>query len=120
MEKVAENACMIINGNRKICILPSEDILKLLGKKYTLLIIGLLGNEEGIGFNKVLESIGKPRANLLSHRFKEMEELNLVARRVVGGRPMSVEYSLTEKGNELRNNLIPLFDWIEKEESARD
>ncbi|MBX8636706.1 MAG: helix-turn-helix transcriptional regulator [Thermoplasmata archaeon] len=114
MKGISEKACMIRHGEKTICIFPSEAILRVLGKKYTLLIIGLLGNEKGMGFNKILESIGRPRANLLSMRFKELEVLNLIQRKVIDRRPLVVEYSLTDRGCELRDNLIQLFDWIEK------
>ncbi len=114
MKRVSESACMIRHGDRVICIFPSETILRVLGKKYTLLIIGLLGNEKVMRFNKVLESVGRPRANLLSTRLKELEVMNLVRRKVMDRRPLEVEYSLTEKGVDLRDNLIQLFDWIEK------
>jgi DNA-binding HxlR family transcriptional regulator len=113
MKRIADEACMILHQEGRICLFPSEPFLRIIGKKYTILIIGLLGNEKTMSFNKIRKSIGNPRANLLSQRFKEMEELGLIERRVISTRPISVEYSLTEKGARLRENLIPLFRWIE-------
>lgn len=108
---------MIYSEGGEICIYPSQSILRLLGKEYTLLIIGLLGNvEEGIGFNEMARSIGSPRPSVLSARLKEMEEVGLIVRRVQNTRPVTVNYALSEKGRELRRLLIPLFKWLEKNE----
>ncbi len=110
----------IRGGRGEICIYPSQKILRLLGKEYTLLIIGLLGNvEEGIGFNEMARSIGNPRPSVLSTRLKEMEEAGgLVTRMVKNTRPVTVNYALSEKGRELRRLLIPLFRWLEKNEEG--
>jgi len=118
MAKAKERACMIIHDMREICILPSEAVLRLIGKKYTLLIIGLLGNEKSMHFNQVMRSVGATRSNLISQRFKELEKAGLVERKITNTRPVGVEYSLTERGQELRAKLIPLFDWIEKTSGA--
>ncbi len=111
---MSESACMIEADDRKICLYPSEKIIKLLGKEYTILIIGLLGNRARSRFNEVAKNVGNPSPNLLSHRLHEMEEAGLVLRNITHTRPVSVEYSLTEDGKELRKLLIPIFNWLEK------
>jgi DNA-binding HxlR family transcriptional regulator len=101
-----------VNG-KKVCLYPSEKIIKLLGKEYTILIVGLLGNREKSSFNEIAKSVGNPSPNLLSHRLHEMEEAGLILRDVVNTRPVSVKYSLTKRGRELRGLLIPVFKWLE-------
>ncbi|MEM4062705.1 MAG: helix-turn-helix domain-containing protein [Conexivisphaerales archaeon] len=110
---MSETACMIEVSNRKICLYPSEKIIKLLGKEYTILIVGFLGNRAKSGFSEIKKNVGNPSSNLLSHRLHEMEETGLISRYVVNTRPVSVEYSLTGKGKELRRLLIPVFKWLE-------
>lgn len=117
MQNAKKNACMIIHDGREICILPSESVLRLIGKKYTVLIIGLLGNERSMHFNQILRSTGAIRSNLVAQRLRELESAGLVKRRIIDTRPVGVEYSLTDRGMELREQLIPLFDWIEKSSS---
>ncbi len=117
---MSEKACMISDGQNAICLYPSQETLKVLGKQYTLLIIGLLGNKGASGFNEILKSVGSPRANLLSMRMKELESLGLVSRRVTVDRPLRVEYSLTEKGVQLRELLIPVFRWLERTSADKD
>ena len=37
-------ACMIEYGRSLVCVDPSLSILELIGKKYTMMIIGVIGN----------------------------------------------------------------------------
>ncbi len=111
---------MIVHGNREICIYPAQKIMKVLGKEYTLLIIGLLGNREKSGFNEMARNVGNPRPNLLSKRLKELEEAGLVTKKVIPGVPVTTEYSLTENGKKLRDLLIPVFEWIESVQNRQD
>lgn len=110
-----ELACMVDYRGRTICILPSEKVLNILGKKYTLLIIALLGNQKSVKFNEIMKKTGCPRPNLLSTRLKELENLYLIKRKVIDeSRPVSVEYSLTDRGKKLRELILPILAWIEE------
>jgi len=104
---------MIDVDGARVCLYPSEMTIRLLGKEYTILIVGLLGNRGKSGFNEIARSVGGPRPNLLSHRLRELEAAGLVERRVVRSRPVAVVYSLTDRGRELRSLLLPLFKWLE-------
>ncbi|MEM0164047.1 MAG: helix-turn-helix domain-containing protein, partial [Thermoplasmata archaeon] len=117
--KASEEACMINAGHNKICIYPSEEILSIIGKRYTLLILALLSNRKSVKFNEISRNVGMPRPNLLSHRLQELENIGLVRKKViVSARPISVEYSLSKKGAELRKAILPLLEWIEKNAKA--
>ena len=107
------NNITIMHDGGDISITKSEGVLKILGKKYSLLIIGILGNNTAMSFNDIKKSVGCPRSNLLSLRLKEMSNAGIMKRNVMDSHPVSVKYSLTESGKELRENLIPLFKWIE-------
>ncbi len=109
----AKNNITIMHNGGCISITKSEGVLRILGKKYSLLIIGILGNNATMSFNDIKKSVGCPRSNLLSLRLKEMSNAGIMKRNVMDSHPVSVKYSLTENGKELRENLIPLFKWIE-------
>ncbi len=109
----AKNNITIMHNGGCISITKSEGVLRILGKKYSLLIIGILGNNAAMSFNDIKKSVGCPRSNLLSLRLKEMSNAGIMKRNVMDSHPVSVKYSLTENGKELRENLIPLFKWIE-------
>ncbi|MEM2052604.1 MAG: helix-turn-helix domain-containing protein [Thermoplasmata archaeon] len=107
-------ACMIGYRGKTICVLPSEKILNVLGKKYTILIIALLGNQDKVNFNEILKKTGRPRPNLLSQRLKELEELDLIKKKIITEKaPISTIYMLTKKGKKLRSLLLPLLAWVE-------
>ncbi|MEM0502628.1 MAG: helix-turn-helix domain-containing protein [Thermoplasmata archaeon] len=107
-------ACMIEYRGKTICVLPSEKILNVLGKKYTILIIALLGNQDKVNFNEILKKTGFPRPNLLSQRLKELEELDLIKKKIITEKaPISTIYMLTKKGKKLRSLLLPLLAWVE-------
>jgi DNA-binding HxlR family transcriptional regulator len=51
----------------------------------------------------------------LSIRLRELEELGLIKKRIMGeNRPLSVEYMLTRDGKKLRSLIIPILAWIEE------
>ena len=62
---------------------PIDNTFKLIGKKFTVLII----------------------RNILSARLKEMEKSGLIQRKVYAGTPIKIEYFLTEKGRALKSIL---------------
>ncbi|EQD25937.1 transcription regulator [mine drainage metagenome] len=41
-----DRACMIEYGVKTVCVDPSLTMLHTLGKKYTMLILGVIGNKE--------------------------------------------------------------------------
>ena len=108
-----ERGYVIMHENQSINVERSEDILNLLGKKYSLLIIGILGIDTTMKFNDIKKILGCPSSNILTARLREMNSAEIIDRNVVQSSPISVMYSLTKKGIELRKNLIPLFSWIE-------
>jgi DNA-binding HxlR family transcriptional regulator len=102
-------ACMIEYGNQTICIDPSMAILKVLGKKYTILILALLGNNiRKKNFNEILKDIPFSSATAISSRLKELISLGLISR----DENQTVTYSLTDNGKLIRSDLRPLLEHI--------
>ena len=50
---------------------------------------------------------------LLSQRLQELEEAGIVERQFFAQRPVTVEYSLTEKGQALRQVVSAIQDWAD-------
>ena len=102
-------ACMIEYGDQTICIDPSIAILRVLGKKYTILILALLGNNiQKKNFNEILKDIPFSSATAISSRLKELVTLGLVSR----NENQAITYSLTEHGKLIRRDLKPLLEHI--------
>ncbi|HEV8048971.1 MAG TPA: helix-turn-helix domain-containing protein [Thermoplasmata archaeon] len=104
-------ACMIRVDGREYCIDPAGGVADALGKKWTLPLMGVLGNRPSSRFSELAAAIEGVGAKALSGRLRELESLGLVERRF-SERPASrVSYSLTDRGSELRRALVPLLEW---------
>ena len=84
---------------------PINHTFKLVGKKFTMLIIRNMIHRGHTRFNQFLE-IEDINAKILSVRLKEMEKDGLIERKVYAETPIRVEYNITEKGKALE----PILD----------
>jgi DNA-binding HxlR family transcriptional regulator len=84
---------------------PINYTFKLMGKKFTMLIIRNMIHRDHKRFNQFLE-IEEINAKILSARLKEMEKDGLIERKVYPDTPVRVEYTITEKGTALE----PILD----------
>jgi DNA-binding HxlR family transcriptional regulator len=84
---------------------PINNTFRLVGKKFTILIIRNMIHLRHSRFNQFLEIEGI-NAKILSARLKEMERDGLIERKVYAETPIRVEYGVTEKGRALE----PILD----------
>ena len=89
--------------NMKEC--PINHTFKLVGKKFTMLIIRNMIHRDHKRFNQFLE-IEDINAKVLSARLKEMEDDRLIERKIYPDKPVRIEYTITEKGRAL----APILD----------
>lgn len=89
-----------------------EYAMGLLGKKWTGLILRiLLGGPRRFGdFRSQVPELSD---RLLSERLKELEDAGIVERLVHDTRPVLIEYTLTDKGQALRNVVSAIEGWAE-------
>jgi DNA-binding HxlR family transcriptional regulator len=114
---VREIACMIDVDGASYCIDPAGGIAEALGKKWTLPLIGVLGNRPKNRFNKLLDSLEGIGSKALADRLRELQTLGVVSREVFAEVPARVEYRLTPKGLQLRRALVPLLAWAAEQDS---
>ena len=91
--------------DRNMCSCPINNTFRIMGKKFTALIIRDMMHLGYKRFNQFLE-IEEINAKILSARLKEMEKDGLIRREVFSETPVRVEYTLTEKGMALQ----PILD----------
>jgi DNA-binding HxlR family transcriptional regulator len=99
----------IINpsDNIKMKNCPIENTFKIIGKKFTVLILRNMINGRQNRFNQLLNSIEEGNPKTLSIRLKEMEKSGLIKRKVYYHEmPIRIEYYPTEKGLALQ----PILD----------
>lgn len=113
-----EIVCMIRVNDRAYCIDPVGGVVSLLGKKWTLPLIGVLGNRSASRFSELRDAVKGIGSKALAERLKELQRLGLVARDAFPEVPVRTEYRLTERGSSLRHALVPLLGWAASEQSA--
>lgn len=89
---------------------PVRATLALLGQKWVPHIIYEL-IEGKRRFNELAALVGGCNSRTLRDRLKNLEELEIVSRRIVATMPPWVEYELTAKGRELAQALSCLEAW---------
>ncbi|MEN9520559.1 MAG: hypothetical protein RLZZ381_3147 [Cyanobacteriota bacterium] len=102
-----------INPDVYKSICPSRQVLKRVGDKWTVLIIGIL--ERGtIRFGTLRREIEGISQKMLTQTLRNLERDGLIKREVFAEVPVRVEYSLTELGRSLLPVLKPLIKWSEE------
>ena len=95
------------NSEMKCC--PINNTFKLIGKKFTVLILRNMINGKQSRFNQLLNSIEKSNPKTLSTRLREMERLGLIKRKVYSHEiPTRIEYYPTQKALALQ----PILDMM--------
>jgi DNA-binding HxlR family transcriptional regulator len=106
------------NKSDNPCFCPLEDFMKIISKKWALLIINAIGIYGRLRFNRIMEELHSISPRTLSDRLKELQAEGLIEREFFAEIPPRVEYSLTENGAELRESIIPLLRWAIKRNIA--
>ncbi len=102
---------MIEDRESTVCIDPSLPLLSLIGKKYTMMVLGVIGNKENRkNFNEILRDIPYSSSTIIARRLKELQDLRLIQR---GEGVHGVTYSLTRFGQNVRESLLPLLHLVE-------
>src|ERR687885_1766795 len=88
---------------------PIENTFKIIGKKFTVLILRNMINGKQNRFNQLLNSIEQANPKTLTIRLREMEKSGLIRRKVYYHEtPVRMEYYPTEKGLALQ----PILDMM--------
>jgi DNA-binding HxlR family transcriptional regulator len=87
---------------------PINFTLKVIGNKFTLLILRNMIYFKQNRFNQFLNSIEEINTKALTNRLKEMEQDGLIERRIFNEHPVKIEYYPTKKGLALK----PLIDMM--------
>ena len=88
-----------------------RSLLSRIGDKWTLLVIGVLG-EERRRFTELSETIPGISRRMLTVTLRALERDGLVSRTVYAEVPPRVEYELTTLGRSLQLVALTLGDWV--------
>ena len=87
--------------------------LNVLGQKWVMRIVRALG-ERTQRFCELQDALGGANSATLSQRLKLLEDEGLIARRAISDVPPWVEYSLTDKGADLRGAIAGIDRWADR------
>ena len=105
--------------NEIICMCPFEGLIDIISKKWTLLVIGVLGNKGKTRYARIEEELKGIRPKALTGVLRELEKAGVVKRKAYAEIPPRVEYNLTKDGYELRKAVIPLLKWAASKSRTR-
>lgn len=88
---------------------PSRAILDQIANKWSLLVLAVL--QEPRRFNAIKRRLDGITQRVLTQTLRRLERNGMIARRVIAGRVLGVEYSLTPLGRSLREPFAALFAW---------
>ena len=91
-------------------VIPVRDCLDMLSGKWKLPILGaLIGGKKR--FMELEKEIVKITPRMLSKELRELEQNQLIVRRVQNSKPVTVEYEMTEYGRSLDKVLYEMKQW---------
>ena len=98
----------IMTVDASVC--PIVATMKMLGNQWNMIAIRYL-HDEPMKYNQLRRAMGNVSSKTLSRSLKHLVEEEIVQRRVLETAPISVEYSLTERGRELSDALYGMKSW---------
>jgi DNA-binding HxlR family transcriptional regulator len=94
-----------------------RSLLSRIGDKWTLLVIGVLGNERW-RFTELADIIPGISRRMLTVTLRALERDGLIARTVYPEVPPRVEYELTPLGHSLQTIALTMGEWVSRHQSA--
>ena len=90
------------------CICPATGLVQIVGRKYALRLLTVIGERDSIRFNDLKLVMDNMSSSTLTIRLAELESAGLLERQTFSETPPRVEYRLTEEGENLHRSLFSL------------
>ncbi len=99
---------------------PIQGVIDVVSKKWSLLIVGVLGNTSKMRYNEIMNELKGISPKTLADTLKQLRHAGIVTRESFNEIPPRVEYSLTEDGEKLRDAIIPVINWAVDRSDHKD
>ena len=95
---------------------PIRHVISRFGDKWSMLVLYTINESENgvMRFNELRRHMSDCSQKMLSQTLKNLEQSNLVSRKVYPEVPPRVEYALTEIGRSLMPNISALIAWAQE------
>ena len=101
---------MLYKDGKTICIDPSLPVFQLIGKKYTMFILGVIGNNNSRkNFNDIAKSIPGFSRTIIVTRIKELIQAGMIRKCY----SKILTYELAELGYKKRKGIISFPEELE-------
>jgi DNA-binding HxlR family transcriptional regulator len=97
-----------------------DEVVGLLGDKWTLLVLGALRHGKSLRYNEVQRAVVGISQRMLTLTLKRLEAKGLVKRTSFPTVPPRVDYELTPLGHSLATPLRAVLDWVLENRTAMD
>jgi DNA-binding HxlR family transcriptional regulator len=91
---------------------PSRTVLDHISSKWGVLVLMALTAEPTLRWSELRRTIEGVSEKMLAQTLRTLEGDGLISRHALPVIPPHVEYSLTPRGRDLTERLVPLMDWI--------
>ncbi len=98
---------------------PIREMLSRVGDKWSVVVLGVLGNEP-MRFKALHRAIHGISERVLIVSLRNLERDGLVLRTVYPAVPPRVEYAVTARGRSLREALQPIAAWVQTNQAEID
>ncbi|MGQ0797433.1 MAG: winged helix-turn-helix transcriptional regulator [Methanobacteriota archaeon] len=95
-----------------------EGVINVIGDKWSILIIGTIGNFGTLRFHELKDKLGGISPKTLAEKLRRLHGAGLLRRESFNEVPPRVEYSLTRAGQALQSAMIPLLHWATRTDHA--
>lgn len=73
-----------------------------------------MSDNKTMRFSDIKKRLPDINARILSERLSELEEKDLITRKIVESKPITIEYEITEKGMDLKKVFDAFCSWAKK------
>lgn len=103
------------SNERGTSVLPESllDSVSLLSKKWHPAIVRCLAKNDDYGFSDLERRLESISAKVLTDALNELQEYDIIDRRKISQSPLRVNYTLTQRGEELDDVIDSLAEWSE-------
>lgn len=90
---------------------PIRDILSKIGDKWSLLVLLTLESNDVVRFSELSRAIPDISQKMLTTTLRNLENMQLINRKIYAQVPPRVDYSITDVGESLMPHVHSIIDW---------
>lgn len=110
--------CPLVKNPGDPCPHLLEGVINIIGDKWSILVVGTVGNFGTLRFQKLKGKLGPISPKTLAGKLRRLERAGLIRRESFNEVPPRVEYSLTNQGARLRSAMTPLLHWAARRDHS--